>query len=126
MSAFGLSTEDPSEGSPGRDRPSGGDRFELPPTLSIPVPDGGWVTATYESDGIATVSLVYELDEYERLVAFYDRALPGWIRPQGDGTDQTNSEYCHGSSTVLVNLCVDTEADGFAFNASCVSITQRS
>lgn len=69
-------------------------------------------------------SLVYPLDEYDALVRFYDDALDGWTCSHTDAEGSRSSEYSRGSSTVIVNLCVDTESAGFEIDATCVALTQ--
>lgn len=78
----------------------------------------------YESVNATTVSLVYPLTAYSGLVRFYDDALVGWIRSRTDVEGSRSCEYSRDSSTVVVNVCIDTESDGYEIDATCVAITQ--
>ncbi len=95
-----------------------------PTSLEIPIPEGGTITAAYASTTVVTVAVVYPLDDYLRLIAFFDAVLEGWDRTSESGPDTTRCEYWSGSDTVVVTVCVDTETAGFEVDAACVAITQ--
>ncbi len=97
-----------------------------PKSLTIAVRPRGRITSVYESTTITTVTLVYPLESYDGLIEFYDDVLVGWACSRTEGDGSRNTEYSLNSSTVVVNLCVDTERDGFDIDATCVAITQVS
>ncbi len=97
----------------------------LPESLTIRILDGGSVASSYESSTVVTVSLVYPLNRFEELVAFYRSVLIGWNRLENGGPNGSSVQFHSGADSVNVGVCVDMESAGVDIDAACVSITQQ-
>jgi len=70
----GQAISDPSEqGAGSGDDGSAGDRLDPPENITIPLPNGGTLTASISdpANRYAYVSAEYSLDEFDEIVAFY-------------------------------------------------------
>lgn len=110
-----------------------GSGSELPGSLTVPVPDGGEVTSSFEDSSSAGAGLMYPDDRYEEIVAFYE----SWTAGTGDGWQTSTSTFEMEGETqrsaqwntegneyfILVVDCVDI-ATG-EFTSACVTINQN-
>jgi len=68
---------------------------EVPDDLTVPVPGGGEVTATFSSESDVTVALMYPQNEFDSLVSFYDDAL----NPDSDDVQRNESTFSGDDGT---------------------------
>ncbi len=108
---------------------------QLPDELTIPVPGGGNVTAAGTQNTSVFAALVYSMDRYDELVAFYD----SWTEGTGDewqtqtatvdigGQSQRSAAWNSAdlNSYISVADCFDTNSSGTDFNATCLTINQN-
>jgi hypothetical protein len=106
---------------------------ELPGGLTVPVPDGGDVTTSFEDSSSAGASIMYPEDRYEDLVSFYDSWSSGiegeWSMSTStfdlDGETQRNSQWntSNGQYFILVSDCIDIATS--EFTAACVTVNEN-
>lgn len=120
--AFGA-IGDIAEGSGGDDGDSGDGSVQLSENVTIPLPDGGTVTASQTDTGYGYAYVEYPADRYDEIVAFYS----GWIGT--DSRDWNGSDSGFGwvwnstSSRFGVKECV-AGGSGDTFDAVCVEISE--
>lgn len=106
---------------------------ELPGGLTVPVPDGGDVTTSFEDSSSVGTSIMYPKDRYEELVSFYDSWSSGvegeWSMSTStfdlDGETQRSSQWntSNGQYFVLVSDCIDIATGEFI--SACVTINEN-
>ena len=62
---------------------------EIPEGLQLPVADGGKVNTSFSTETEVTVSLSYDGDQFDQLVAFYDSQL----NPDSDDVDRNETSF---------------------------------
>jgi len=107
---------------------------EMPEGLEIPVPDGGVVQTSFSgSDGIM-VSIAYDGDRYEEIVAFYDDWTAGsgddWQKQtldmSSDGETYRNTVWVVDGSDDVINVgdCTAVGSDDMEPNSVCLTVGQ--
>ena len=88
---------------------------EIPAGFPVPVPDGGEVLSVFESEGNVGATVLYDVDRYDELVAFYEE----WVAGADLGELQTSSTEFEGlqssqwfSPTAGTFISVSESADG--------------
>jgi hypothetical protein len=122
---------DIAEGSDGDDGGSGDSSVQLSENVTIPLPDGGTVTASQTDTGYGYAYVEYSADRYDELVVFYNE----WIVT--DSRDWSGFDSSFESQGAVVRGWLwdssgtrfgvkDCVADGGAgtFNAVCVEISE--
>lgn len=114
---------DIADGSGGDSGNSGGSSMELSENVTIPLPDGGTVTASQTDTGYGYAYVEYPADRYDAVVEFYNE----WIVT--DSRDWSGSDSGFGwvwnsdSSRFGVKECV-AGGSGDTLNAVCVEISE--
>jgi len=111
-----------------------GSGAQLPDELTIPVPDGGNVTAAGSQNTSVFAAVTYSIDRYDELVAFYD----SWTDGTGDewqtqtatidigGQSQRSAAWNNVDLDFYISVadCFDVSSSGTNLNATCVTINQ--
>jgi hypothetical protein len=105
-----------------------------PESLTVPVPDGGEFTSSFEDASSASVGVMYAADRYDEIVAFYE----AWTEGNGEGWQNSESVYedvgGHAQRSrqwnsdgneffILVSDCIDIDTG--EFTSVCVTINQN-
>jgi hypothetical protein len=113
-----------------------GSDVEIPSELQIPAPDGGSAISAGTQNDAAYVSIMYPIDRFDEIVAFYD----DWTSGTGDEWDTSTASFDMDGQTqrsaswaetgvgsyIAVNDCFDVygDTDSEALNAACVTINE--
>jgi hypothetical protein len=113
-----------------------GSDVEIPSGLQIPVPDGGNATSAGTQDDDVYASIMYPIERYDELVAFYDN----WTSGTGDEWDTSTATFDMDGQTqrsaswaetgvgsyIAVNDCFDVfgDTDSDTLNAACVTVNE--
>jgi hypothetical protein len=102
---------------------------DIPEALQLPVADGGKVTTSFSTETEVSVSLSYDGDQFDQLVAFYDSQLD----PDSDDVDRNETSFTTedgtfrnvywsgegGNWVVTVGDCIGLEP-----GSTCVTLLQ--
>lgn len=94
----------------------------IPDGMTIPIPDGGDLTASGSDGSYLYVAALYPEDRFDAMVSFYEDWVATDSRTWNSSTGDTSALWQAGSSTVSVQICA-TGGEGNS-SATCVTVNE--